>query len=221
MGTKSREGIYGASVCASASRAAKACKQADRLACEARTATFTFRPAPPSQCWVRLNAGYLCVEVQVPGLQHPSGDRFGRCAPTKKRRPFTSWSVICAAASARSFRGTARVDQIRSPSALEPGDGRTLYRLAILGKSASRSAMDSKTGTAHAGATVMRLNPKGHFSGQGRNGEYSAVLLSSKPRCGTARPSGSDASRQAGRRRCGPWRGISGLPRGLPPATPL
>ena len=56
--------------------------------------------------------------------------------------------------------------------------------------------MDSKTGAAHAGATVMGLNPKGHFSGQGRNGECSAVLLSSKPRCGTARPSGSDASRQ-------------------------
>jgi hypothetical protein len=35
MGTKSRETIYGASVRASAERAAEAGKEADRLACEA------------------------------------------------------------------------------------------------------------------------------------------------------------------------------------------
>ena len=35
MGTKSRETIFGPSIRASAERAAAACKEADRLACEA------------------------------------------------------------------------------------------------------------------------------------------------------------------------------------------
>ena len=35
MGTKSREGIYGATIRAAAERAAEARKEADRLACEA------------------------------------------------------------------------------------------------------------------------------------------------------------------------------------------
>ena len=75
---------------------------------------------------------------------------------------------------------------MRSPSAIWRLAARTLSRLAILDEPASRCAMDSKTSAAHAGATVMGLNPKGPFSGQGRNGEYSAAMLSSKPRCRTA-----------------------------------
>ncbi|MGX9431995.1 MULTISPECIES: hypothetical protein [Bradyrhizobium] len=60
MGTKSRETIYGASIRASAERAAEARKQADRLACEAwnkRSHLVALRPKkisasdPPSSWW--------------------------------------------------------------------------------------------------------------------------------------------------------------------------
>lgn len=70
MGTKSRETIYGGSVRASAERAAKARKEADRLACEAWNAWMLgFQgPAQPSPALGdALNAGYRYLEVKCLG----------------------------------------------------------------------------------------------------------------------------------------------------------
>jgi hypothetical protein len=70
MGTKSRESIYGASVRASADRAAEARKKADQLACEAwNKRMLAFRgPAQPSPTLGdALNAGYLYLEVKCLG----------------------------------------------------------------------------------------------------------------------------------------------------------
>jgi hypothetical protein len=70
MGTKSRETIYGASVRASAERAAEARKEADRLACEAwNQRMLGFRgPAQPSPALGdALNAGYRYLEVRCLG----------------------------------------------------------------------------------------------------------------------------------------------------------
>jgi hypothetical protein len=61
MGTKSRESIYGASVRASAERAAEARKAADRLACEAwnqRMLGFQGPAQPSPTLGDALNAGY-------------------------------------------------------------------------------------------------------------------------------------------------------------------
>jgi hypothetical protein len=58
MGTKSGETIYGASVRASAERAAEARKEADRLACEAWNQRMLGFPAQPSPALGdALNAG--------------------------------------------------------------------------------------------------------------------------------------------------------------------
>jgi hypothetical protein len=70
MRTKSRETIYGASVRASAERAAEARKQADRLACEAwNQRMLDFQgPAQPSPALAdALNAGYAYLEVKCLG----------------------------------------------------------------------------------------------------------------------------------------------------------
>jgi hypothetical protein len=70
MGTKSRESIYGASVRASAERAAEARRQADKLACEAwnkRMLAFQAPAQPSPTLGDALNAGYLYLEVKCFG----------------------------------------------------------------------------------------------------------------------------------------------------------
>jgi hypothetical protein len=67
VGTKSRETIYGASVRASAERAAEARKVADRLACEAwnkRMLGFQGPAQPSPALGDALNAGYPYLEVK-------------------------------------------------------------------------------------------------------------------------------------------------------------
>jgi hypothetical protein len=67
MSTKSRDRLYDAGVRASAARAAKARKEADKLACEAWNARMLgFRgPAQPSPTLGEaLNAGYVYLEVR-------------------------------------------------------------------------------------------------------------------------------------------------------------
>jgi hypothetical protein len=70
MSTKTRDRLYGASVRAWAARAAKARREADKLACEAWNARMLgFRgPAQPSPTLGdALNAGYGYLEVRCPG----------------------------------------------------------------------------------------------------------------------------------------------------------
>jgi hypothetical protein len=70
MATKSRESIYGASVRASAERAAEARKEADRLACEAwnkRMLAFQGPAQPSPALGDALNAGYRYLEVKCLG----------------------------------------------------------------------------------------------------------------------------------------------------------
>src|ERR1700681_3101561 len=70
MGTKSRETIYGASVRASAERAAEARKAADKLACEAwnqRMLGFQGPAQPSPALGDALNAGYGYLEVKCLG----------------------------------------------------------------------------------------------------------------------------------------------------------
>jgi hypothetical protein len=70
MTTKSREYIYGSTIRATAERAAKARKKADRLACEPwNLRMLGFRgPAQPSPTLGdALNAGYLYLEVRCLG----------------------------------------------------------------------------------------------------------------------------------------------------------
>jgi hypothetical protein len=70
MSTKSRDRLYGVGVRASAARAAKARKEADKLACEAWNARMLgFRgPAQPSPTLGdALNAGYVYLEVRCLG----------------------------------------------------------------------------------------------------------------------------------------------------------
>jgi hypothetical protein len=70
MGTKSRESIYGASVRASAERAAEARKKADQLACAAwnkRMLAFQGPAQPSPTLGDALNAGYLYLEVKCLG----------------------------------------------------------------------------------------------------------------------------------------------------------
>jgi len=70
MGIKSRESIYGASIRASAERAAAARKGADRLACEAwNQRMLGYKgPAQPSPALAdALNAGYRYLEVRCLG----------------------------------------------------------------------------------------------------------------------------------------------------------
>ena len=70
MGTKSRETIYGASVRASAERAAEARKIADRFACEAwnqRMLGFQGPAQPSPTLGDALNAGYHYLEVRCLG----------------------------------------------------------------------------------------------------------------------------------------------------------
>ena len=70
MGTKSRETIYGASIRASAQRAAEARKEADKLACEAwNQRMLGYRgPAQPSPTLGdALNANYRYLEVRCLG----------------------------------------------------------------------------------------------------------------------------------------------------------
>jgi hypothetical protein len=72
MSTKTRDRLYGASVGASAERAAKARERADRLACEAWNARMPgFRgPAQPSPTFGdALNAGYVYLEVRCLGCE--------------------------------------------------------------------------------------------------------------------------------------------------------
>jgi hypothetical protein len=70
MGTKSRETIYGASIRASAARAADARREADRLACEAwnqRMLGFQGPAQPSPALGDALNASYLYLEVRCLG----------------------------------------------------------------------------------------------------------------------------------------------------------
>jgi hypothetical protein len=70
MGTKSRETIYGASICASAERAKEARKEADRLACvvwNQRMLGFQGPAQPSPALGDALNAGYLYLEVKCLG----------------------------------------------------------------------------------------------------------------------------------------------------------
>jgi hypothetical protein len=70
MGTKSRESIYGASVRASAERAAEARKKADQLTCEAwnkRMMAFQGPAQPSPTLGDALNGGYLYLEVKCLG----------------------------------------------------------------------------------------------------------------------------------------------------------
>lgn len=70
MGTKSRESIFGASVRASAERAAEARKKADQLACEAwnkRMLAFQGPAQPSPTLGDALNAGYLYLQVKCLG----------------------------------------------------------------------------------------------------------------------------------------------------------
>jgi hypothetical protein len=72
MGTKSRETIYGASVRASAERAAEARKAADQLACEVwnkRMLGFQGPAQPSPALGDALNAGYLYLEVKCLGCK--------------------------------------------------------------------------------------------------------------------------------------------------------
>jgi hypothetical protein len=64
MSTKSRQSIYGASIRASAERAAEARKEADKLACQAWNQRMLGGPAQPSPALGdALNAGYGYLEV--------------------------------------------------------------------------------------------------------------------------------------------------------------
>jgi hypothetical protein len=88
MSTKSRNRLYGASVRASAERAAKARKEADKLACEAWNARMLgFRgPAQPSPTLGdALNAGYGYLEVRCLGC-----DTHSTVALDIVRRPKTT-----------------------------------------------------------------------------------------------------------------------------------
>jgi hypothetical protein len=70
MGTKSRQSIYGASIRASAERAAEARKVADRLACEAwnkRMLGYKGPAQPSPTMGDALNAGYGYLEVRCLG----------------------------------------------------------------------------------------------------------------------------------------------------------
>ncbi|MGJ5205014.1 hypothetical protein [Bradyrhizobium sp. HKCCYLR20261] len=70
MGTKSRDRLYGSDVRMAAERAARARKEADRLACDAWTKRMlAFRgPAQPSPTLGdALNAGYHYLEVRCLG----------------------------------------------------------------------------------------------------------------------------------------------------------
>src|ERR1700684_3049381 len=70
MGTKSRESIYGSSIRASAERAKKARKEADRLACEGwnlRMLGYKGPAQPSPALGDALNAGYLYLEVRCLG----------------------------------------------------------------------------------------------------------------------------------------------------------
>jgi hypothetical protein len=70
MSTKSRETIYGGSVRATAERAAKARKEAHRLACEAwnkRMRAFQGPAQPSPTLGDALNAGYRYLEVKCLG----------------------------------------------------------------------------------------------------------------------------------------------------------
>jgi hypothetical protein len=70
MGTKSRESIYGAYIRASAQRAKKARKEADRLACEVwnhRMLGYKGPAQPSAALGEALNAGYLYLEVRCLG----------------------------------------------------------------------------------------------------------------------------------------------------------
>ena len=70
MGTKSRETIYGASVRAAAEQADHACREADRLACEAwnkRMLAFHGPAQPSPSLGDALNAGYGYLEVKCLG----------------------------------------------------------------------------------------------------------------------------------------------------------
>ncbi|KJC60484.1 hypothetical protein UP10_12790 [Bradyrhizobium sp. LTSPM299] len=72
MGTKSQERIYGGSVRASAELAAKARKDADRLAREAwnkRMLAFQGPAQPSPALGDALNAGYLYLEVKCLGCE--------------------------------------------------------------------------------------------------------------------------------------------------------
>jgi hypothetical protein len=72
MGTKSRETIYGASVRASAERAAGARKAADQLACEAwnkRMLGFQGPAQPSPALGDALDAGYLYLEAKCLGCE--------------------------------------------------------------------------------------------------------------------------------------------------------
>jgi hypothetical protein len=72
MGTKSRENIYGASVRASAERAAEARRDADKLACVAwNDRMLGFRgPAQPSPTLGdAINGGYPYLEVKCLGCE--------------------------------------------------------------------------------------------------------------------------------------------------------
>jgi hypothetical protein len=84
MGTKSRDRLYGTSVRIAAERAAKARREADRLACEAwnkRMLAFKGPAQPSPTLGDSLNAGYLYPKSDVP-LRHQSGRR-----PEHRGRP--------------------------------------------------------------------------------------------------------------------------------------
>src|SRR3954462_10609522 len=70
MGTKSHESVYGSTIRASAERATKARKEADRLACEAwnmRMLGYKGPAQPAPALGDALNAGYRYLEVRCLG----------------------------------------------------------------------------------------------------------------------------------------------------------
>jgi hypothetical protein len=108
MGTKSRESIYGASVRASADRAAEARKKADQLACEAwnkRMLAFRGTAQPSPTLGDALNAGYLYLEVKCLGCDTHQTVALDIVRAGERRRRSTNWNATCAVARAKTGNG--------------------------------------------------------------------------------------------------------------------
>jgi len=107
MGTKSRETIYGASVRASAERAAEACKAADRLACEAwNKRMLGFQgPAHPLRRWVTLSTPATPISKSNASAAAPIRPLPWTSCAGRRPRQSTSLSATCDARIAHRSAG--------------------------------------------------------------------------------------------------------------------
>src|SRR5271168_4500572 len=138
MGTKSRENIYGASVRASAERAAEARRDADKLACVAwndRMLGFQGPAQPSPTLGDALNGGYPYLEVKCLGcethqtvalniIRRPKNtpvhelERYMRCKDCSRQngRPFKRSHLV-------ALRST-KISAFNPPSTWWPGERR-------------------------------------------------------------------------------------------------